>query len=380
MPYHHHFSTFLSKSSWKWLSNRGCSSMVPSVTGSSILRSPSHSRCSPFSTTTTSTSTTTTSPPFPTYRAHELNEKLLMNHDLHLGHEWTRTSSKAALSYVLGTRQGLCILDLHQTLQRLRHVMYFLMLLSQRNGSVLFVGGTHSSTTSSSSSSSSSSVHDLQEQWQAIDLALYCQQYYVTEWRPGTFTNLHTMIKEKRTPSWSSPPSLQWTQRKKNPKKSLPSFLQNTLERKEKELHPDSSPGTPPTSPPPPFPLSSGGTTTSSTSTGLHRSYPYPSYHPHPHHHAWVLPDCIICINDSIHCQRALREAQLMKIPSIALVDSDMDPTSVTYPIPGNNDSVRGNQLVFGCLAQALVDGKALMSARHHTHTQTHPQTSPPPS
>jgi small subunit ribosomal protein S2 len=49
----------------------------------------------------------------------------------------------------------------------------------------------------------------------------------------------------------------------------------------------------------------------------------------------------------------AVAEAVRLGIPIIGLVDSNVDPIPVTYPIPGNDDSMRSCELVIGAIGQA---------------------------
>ena len=53
----------------------------------------------------------------------------------------------------------------------------------------------------------------------------------------------------------------------------------------------------------------------------------------------------------------ALREAERLRIPIIALVDSNVDPVPVQYPIPGNDDAIRSCSLVTGLLGESIEQG-----------------------
>ena len=55
----------------------------------------------------------------------------------------------------------------------------------------------------------------------------------------------------------------------------------------------------------------------------------------------------------------ALREAEKLGIPSIAIVDTNCDPEKVDYPIPGNDDAIRSIGLITQYLADAVIEGKA---------------------
>jgi len=55
----------------------------------------------------------------------------------------------------------------------------------------------------------------------------------------------------------------------------------------------------------------------------------------------------------------AVAEASRLKIPVIALVDTNSDPTLVDYPIPGNDDAAKAIRLVVEVLLEAIQNGLA---------------------
>ncbi|KAI9281446.1 ribosomal protein S2, flavodoxin-like domain-containing protein [Umbelopsis sp. AD052] len=67
-------------------------------------------------------------------------------------------------------------------------------------------------------------------------------------------------------------------------------------------------------------------------------------------------PDIMILFNP-LENDIAIAEAQLNNIPTIAITDSDYDPRRVTYPIPANDDSIRGVELVAKVLAASAREG-----------------------
>ncbi|ORY39367.1 hypothetical protein BCR33DRAFT_720203 [Rhizoclosmatium globosum] len=75
------------------------------------------------------------------------------------------------------------------------------------------------------------------------------------------------------------------------------------------------------------------------------------------------LPDLVILLdmNNNLH---AVREANQLNIPIIAITDSDCDPNLVQYPIPANDDSLSSVGLIAGLLSKAISDGAAIRSAR----------------
>ncbi len=68
------------------------------------------------------------------------------------------------------------------------------------------------------------------------------------------------------------------------------------------------------------------------------------------------LPD-ILFIIDTIKENIAVEEATKLGLPVIAIVDSNSDPTHITFPIPGNDDASRAIELYCDLAAQAVLDG-----------------------
>ncbi|GIL38595.1 30S ribosomal protein S2 [Rhodospirillales bacterium TMPK1] len=68
------------------------------------------------------------------------------------------------------------------------------------------------------------------------------------------------------------------------------------------------------------------------------------------------LPDAIFII-DVTRESIAVQEATNLKIPVIAVVDSNADPSGVTYPIPGNDDALRAIEMYCDLVASAVLDG-----------------------
>ena len=80
------------------------------------------------------------------------------------------------------------------------------------------------------------------------------------------------------------------------------------------------------------------------------------------------LPD-ILFIIDTNKEKLAVEEANKLHIPVVAVLDSNSDPTGVTYPIPGNDDAIRAITLYCDLVAGAVLDGisaeMAASGARH---------------
>jgi small subunit ribosomal protein S2 len=67
------------------------------------------------------------------------------------------------------------------------------------------------------------------------------------------------------------------------------------------------------------------------------------------------LPQAVVIIDLKTEAI-ALREAERLRIPIIGLVDSNVDPVPVDYPVPGNDDAIRSCNLVIGTIGQAVTD------------------------
>ena len=56
----------------------------------------------------------------------------------------------------------------------------------------------------------------------------------------------------------------------------------------------------------------------------------------------------------------AVREANLLKIPIVAMVDTNCNPQNVDYVIPSNDDAIRAIKLLVAKVADAVLEGKAM--------------------
>jgi len=54
----------------------------------------------------------------------------------------------------------------------------------------------------------------------------------------------------------------------------------------------------------------------------------------------------------------AVVEANKLNIPVVAIVDTNCDPDPIQYPIPGNDDAIRGIRLIAGKIADAVIEGQ----------------------
>jgi len=67
----------------------------------------------------------------------------------------------------------------------------------------------------------------------------------------------------------------------------------------------------------------------------------------------------VVFVTDMLEDVNAVREAQKLNIPVIAIADSNVNPTGIEYVIPGNDDAIKGLKLILDYVAAAIEEGKA---------------------
>jgi small subunit ribosomal protein S2 len=217
----------------------------------------------------------------------------LLEAGVHFGHQTRRWNPKMK-RFIFSERGGIYIIDLRQTLERLEEAHAFARNISERNGTVLFVGTKK------------------QAQDAVADEAKRVGMPYVNHrWLGGLLTNWQTMsdridrMHEVRRLKDEGQLGL------------LPAkeriTMENELEKLEANL---------------------GG-------VGDMRKQ----------------PDAVFIV-DLRKEQLAVREARRLNIPVIALVDTNCDPDEADYVVPGNDDAIRSCSLVARVVADGVAAGK----------------------
>jgi small subunit ribosomal protein S2 len=75
------------------------------------------------------------------------------------------------------------------------------------------------------------------------------------------------------------------------------------------------------------------------------------------------LPDALFVI-DTVHEHIAVKEANRLGIPVVAVVDTNSDPEEVDFPIPGNDDAIRAIRLFTSRVADNVLEGLNLADER----------------
>jgi small subunit ribosomal protein S2 len=84
------------------------------------------------------------------------------------------------------------------------------------------------------------------------------------------------------------------------------------------------------------------------------------------------LPKALVVV-DCKHEIIAVREAARLKIPVVALVDTDSNPNLIAYPVPGNDDAIRSIILIVNLMVESILEGKAARKgeAKHNRADET---------
>ena len=209
---------------------------------------------------------------------------------LHFGHQTKRWNPKMK-GYIFDKRNGIHIIDLTQSVTLLDEAAQFLRDTVLAGKNILFVA-------------TKKQVSELVK-----DCARSVGQFYITErWLGGTLTNAKTIrssVKRMR--------QLQATAKANGGElsehKQEASMLRRELNKLEKNL------------------------------TGIADMAEQPG---------------AVVIVDVVREQNAVKEAVRLGIPVVAIVDTNADPEPIDFVIPGNDDSVRGVELVLGGLTKVI--------------------------
>jgi small subunit ribosomal protein S2 len=230
----------------------------------------------------------------------ELTIKELLEAGVHFGHQ-TRRWNPRMKRFLFGERNGVHIVDLDQTLPRLQKALDFLRETVARGGKVLFV----------------STKRQAQAFVEAE--AQRSEQFYVSRrWLGGMLTNFKTV------------------------RKSIEHFkellelvgdAEKVAEISKKEL------------------------------SGINRSIEKYKKSLDGIKEMTRLPDALFIVDVGREVI-AVKEANRLGIPIVAIVDSNCDPESIDFVVPGNDDSTRAIQLYCQRVADACAEGAQIFNER----------------
>lgn len=76
------------------------------------------------------------------------------------------------------------------------------------------------------------------------------------------------------------------------------------------------------------------------------------------------LPGCLFVV-DTKREQIAVREANRLSIPVVAICDTNADPDLITHPVPGNDDAIRSIALIVGKVTERVLIGRQRYLVQH---------------
>lgn len=65
-----------------------------------------------------------------------------------------------------------------------------------------------------------------------------------------------------------------------------------------------------------------------------------------------------VIVADAMEDKNAIKEANVLHIPVIAITDTNVDPSNIDFVIPANDDSLKATKLIFGYFVEAIKEGK----------------------
>ena len=206
----------------------------------------------------------------------------------------TRRWNPKMAPYIFTERNGIYIIDLQKTVKEVNDAYDFLRKVAQEGGEVLFVG-------------------TKKQAQEAIETeAKRCGMHFVNQrWLGGMLTNYKTI--RKRIDRLHEIAKME----EEGIFEVLPKFEVLELKREEERLE-----------------KFLGGIK-----------------------HMDRIPDALFVV-DPRKEKIAVREAQILGIPIVAIVDTNCDPDPIDYVIPGNDDAIRAVKLLTETMANAILEGK----------------------
>ena len=197
--------------------------------------------------------------------------------------------------FIFDARNGIHIIDLSKTITQLESAVDFLTLTVRKGGKVLFVGTKK------------------QAQQCVTETAKECGQFYVTErWLGGTMTNFNTIKTSiKRL--------------KEIEKMEADGSINNYVKQEQAVIRREVA--------------------------RLHKYFDgIRLMDKHP---------AALFVVDIKREHNAVAEARKLKIPIVALVDTNCDPDLVDYPIAANDDAIRSVRTIMATVSQAITQANA---------------------
>lgn len=218
----------------------------------------------------------------------------------HFGHQTSRWNPKMA-KYIYGKKDGIHIINLDQTVAQLDRASDFLKEVAGRGRQVLFVGTRKQTKEIVKSAAESVGMP------------------YVTErWLGGMLTNQHTIVSQIK--------KLKLLEKRMASGELANRYSKLEVQRIQEEID-----------------------TLNIRYGGIKEMRGKPG---------------AMVVLDAVTDRNAITEAQKLRVPVVAVCDSNANPTGIDYVIPANDDALAGLRLIVSQLAEAVKDGSSVAAKR----------------
>ena len=218
----------------------------------------------------------------------------------HFGHQTSRWNPKMA-KYIYGKKDGIHIINLDQTVAQLDRASDFLREVAGRGRQVLFVGTRKQTKEIVKSAAESVGMP------------------YVTErWLGGMLTNQHTIVSQIK--------KLKLLEKRMASGELANRYSKLEVQRIQEEID-----------------------TLNIRYGGIKEMRGKPG---------------AMVVLDAVTDRNAITEAQKLRVPVVAVCDSNANPTGIDYVIPANDDALAGLRLIVDQLAEAVKDGSSVAAKR----------------
>jgi len=225
-----------------------------------------------------------------------ISMKQLLEAGVHFGHQTRRWNPKMA-KYIFTERNGIYIIDLQKTVQKVKEAYNFMKEVTRSGKAVLFVGTKKQAQEAVSEDSRRSGSYFVNQRWLGGTLT----NFKTIQRRIARLREIEAMMNDGRLEHFSKKEQ----KRLMDERNKLLRFLEGIRDMDE-------------------------------------------------------LPGALFII-DPRKEHIAVTEARKLGIPIVAIVDTNCDPDEISYPIPGNDDAIRAVRLLTGKMADAIVETKAEM-------------------
>ncbi len=240
--------------------------------------------------------------------------KQLLEAGVHFGHQTRRWNPKMK-RFIFGERNGIYIIDLQQTLERIEKAYHFVRDLSAEGGTILFIGTKKQAQEPIAEGAGRSGMPYVNQRWLGGMLTNFSTIH-------ARVAKMNELERQVNSPEFAAVPK----------KEAL--LLRRELDKLKRNL---------------------GGI------RYLERQ-----------------PDAIFVI-DTKKEHIAVTEANKLGIPVVAVVDTNCDPDLIDYVIPGNDDAIRASALMCRVIADSVEEGRYMATRKGRVLPAPAAAPAPPP-